>query len=362
MAAMVEGDAKLAKVSVVIPTYNRAKLLSHCVQSVLGQTHRNIEAIVIDDGSEDETAPLLASWAKADPRLKVILQHHKGAQAARNLGFQASSGEFVSFMDDDDLWHPEKVAAQLAAFESKVDGVICQTVWFKEWPGDHNFLFNVIDERDFLARFLALDVVWQTSAPLWRRALVERVGQWDERLTSGQDLDFHTRCLCLEPELLVLPRVLNFFREHTGRRITKDREEEHAANSFIAMRTAYEIMVARKNLTPERGAAIASTLMRQSRTLALNGQTQMVEDCMRIALAAHPSAATRAALKTYLWPLNRTILAMHKARPIARGLRKGAQLTMYALRLETKRPEWWQQYPYEDKRDVESWKSIWESK
>ncbi len=353
---MEDSGAPAQKVSIIIPTYNRSKLLAICLRSVLGQSYRRLEVLVIDDGSTDETASLLQSLASNDPRLKLLSQNHKGAQAARNLGYQASTGDFVSFLDDDDLWHPEKLEKQMAAFKPDVDGVVCQTVWFRDWPGDHNFLFNIFDERDYLARFLALDVVWQTAAPLWRRPFLDKVGHWDERLTSGQDLDFHTRCLCFEPKLIILGEVLNFFREHTGTRITKDRKEEHPGNALVAMRNAHELLRARSLMTPDRGAAIASTVMRQSRTLALYGEADMVDDCMRIALDSHPSASTRRAIKAILWPANRLILRSRVVRPVARALRKSAQVAIYGLGLENRRVDWWQKYPYDDLAAVECWK------
>src|SRR5258708_6610191 len=110
---MDDSGAAAQKVSIIIPTYNRAKLLAICLRSVLGQTHRDLEAIVIDDGSTDETASLLQSLAQSDPRLNLLSQNHKGAQAARNLGYQSSSGAFVSFLDDDDLWHPQKLEKEV---------------------------------------------------------------------------------------------------------------------------------------------------------------------------------------------------------------------------------------------------------
>lgn len=353
---MEDSGASSQKVSIIIPTYNRSKLLAICLRSVLCQTHRNLEVLVVDDGSTDETASLLQSLASSDPRLKLLSQNHKGAQAARNLGYKASTGDFVSFLDDDDLWHPEKLEKHLAAFKPDMDGVICQTVWFRDWPGDHNFLFNVFDERDYLARFLSLDVIWQTAAPLWRRAFLDQVGPWEERLTSGQDLDFHTRCLCFEPKLVILSEVLNFFREHMGTRITKDRKEEHPGNALVAMRNAHALLRTRNLMTPERGTAIASTVMRQSRTLALYGEADMVDECMRIALDSHPSAATRRGIKAILWPANRLILKSRALRPVGRALRKSAQVAIYGLGLENKRVDWWQKHPYEDSAAISSWK------
>ncbi len=343
------------KVSVIVPTYNRAKFLGYCVNSVLQQSYGNLELIVIDDGSTDDTAAVLNEAARSDNRVRVLKQEKRGAQFARNMGLQESTGVLVNFLDDDDLWHPEKLSTQVDAFHGEIDGVVCQTVWFREWPGDHNFLFNVFDHRDFLARFLMLDVVWQTSAPLWRKSFLQQVGPWDTRLTSGQDLDFHTRCLCYQPKIRVLNDVLNFFREHQGVRITKDRKEEHPANAMIAMRNANELIKSKGLLTPERGTALATTLMRQSRTLALYGERKMMDECMRIALDVHPSKEVRRAIRRFLWPMDRLIYATRGVKPLARALRKTTQTTMYRLKLEQPRVQWWQAHPYVKAAESESW-------
>jgi len=355
---MAESVDSNPKVSVIVPTYNRAKLLGYCLSSVLKQTYENLELLVVDDGSTDDTAALLNEIARSDRRLKVLKQEKKGAQYARNLGFQESTGELINFLDDDDLWHPEKLSRQVRAYHPEIDGVICQTVWFREWPGDHNFLFNVFDHRDFLARFLKLDVVWQTAAPLWRKSFLEQVGAWDTKLTSGQDLDFHTRCLCYQPKLRVLPDVLNFFREHQGVRITKDRKEEHPANAMIAMRNASELIKAKGILTSERGEAMATTLMRQSRTLALYGERKMMDESMRIALDVHPSRRVRRAIRRFLWPMDRLIYTSRGVRPLARALRKTAQETMYRMKLEDPRVRWWQAHPYDKADDIASWSTF----
>jgi len=354
---MAVSDASGRKVSVIVPTYNRAKFLRVCLRSVLAQSYADLELIVIDDGSTDDTAALLNELARSDPRVKVFHQNRKGAQVARNLGLAECKGDLVSFLDDDDLWHPNKLEHQVFALHAEVDGVICQTVWFREWPGDHNFIFNSFDDRDFLARFLRLDVVWQTAAPIWRKSFLSQVGKWDERLTSGQDLDFHTRCLCYQPKLKVLQEVLNFFREHEGVRITKDRKEQHPGNTLIAMRNAYELMKARGILTPERGEALANTLMRQSRTLAFYGERKLCDESMRIALDVHPSAAVRKAIRRYLWPMNRMILQARRLKSAARALRRASQVTMQKLGHEEPRITWWQTQGYTDEAAIASWKS-----
>lgn len=99
-------------VSVIIPTYNREKTILRSVNSVLEQSHENLQVIVVDDGSKDSTLELLRDCIK-DSRLSVIRQNHGGACKARNIGLANSTGELVAFQDSDDEWHPEKIACQI---------------------------------------------------------------------------------------------------------------------------------------------------------------------------------------------------------------------------------------------------------
>lgn len=344
------------KVSIIIPTYRRLELLKWCLRSVLAQIHQDWEALVVDDGSDDGTTEFLGRTK--DARIRSFRQERCGAQAGRNLGVRESRGQFLMFLDDDDLLHPQKLASQLKDFheDANLDCSICQTAWFREWPGDHNFLFNRMDRGDPITRFALLDVVWQTSAPLWRRDFVQKVGAWDERLTSGQDLDFHLRAACHEPKVRLNPRVLNFFREHPGTRITKDRKEQHPKNALIAMQNAFDLLRAKDLMTSDRGLAIASTAMRQSRTLALYGEDALARQAERLAISCHPTSAGRAAIRMYLAPLNKGIRAARNNPFLGRSLRKASEVALTASGLELKRPKWWQAIPVGDQAAIDAWR------
>ncbi len=99
-------------VSVIIPTYNRAALIGRSIASVLGQTYENIEVVIVDDGSTDETAQVVNSIA--DGRIRYVCQENRGACSARNHGVAISKGDFIGFHDSDDIWRPEKLARQMA--------------------------------------------------------------------------------------------------------------------------------------------------------------------------------------------------------------------------------------------------------
>ena len=109
-------------VSVIIPTYNRAPLLVHTLESVRLQTYRPIELIVVDDGSTDDTRDVVRRFkesAGGDLEVKYIAQTNRGAAVARNRGLEECIGEFIQFLDSDDLLHPEKISAQAAVMQEE---------------------------------------------------------------------------------------------------------------------------------------------------------------------------------------------------------------------------------------------------
>lgn len=120
-------------VSVVIPSYNRAHCIERAVRSVLDQAYKNIEVIVVDDGSEDNTRDILN--AIGDPRLRYVYQDNQGACAARNRGVELARGKYVAFHDSDDLWHSTKLEKQVAV----LDRDIADVVFCKQYrdDGDH---------------------------------------------------------------------------------------------------------------------------------------------------------------------------------------------------------------------------------
>jgi len=107
--------AGLPLVSVIIPALNAEATIGETLHSALAQTYRAIEIIVVDDGSSDSTARIVAALAARDPRLRLIRTANGGISRARNTGIAASAGSFVAPLDADDLWHPEKIACQVAA-------------------------------------------------------------------------------------------------------------------------------------------------------------------------------------------------------------------------------------------------------
>ena len=103
------------KISVIIPVYNAEKYISDCLESVVRQTYKNLEILLVDDGSKDGSAGICQEWCKKDARIRLLQKENGGVSSARNLGLQEASGEYVTFVDEDD-WIGERMLEKLRAF------------------------------------------------------------------------------------------------------------------------------------------------------------------------------------------------------------------------------------------------------
>ena len=212
-------------VSVIIPTYNRLATLREAVRSALDQTHPEMEVIVVDDQSNDETAAVMAEWASREPRLLFHRIEEKGrASVCRNKGLELAKGEFVTFLDDDDLLRPDKTAKQLLAIGS-ADLCAGQTEIFHEHPGDTGLVWNTFAGPDPLLRFAALETVWGTAAPLWRTESIRKIGAWDTTLPFHQDLETHLRALVQGLKAVLIPDVVVDYRDAPTGRMTTNRKK-----------------------------------------------------------------------------------------------------------------------------------------
>jgi glycosyltransferase involved in cell wall biosynthesis len=210
------------RVSVIVPTRNRAALLALTLQSAQTQSLDDLEIIVVDDASEDATPAVVQRIRSIDRRVSYIaLPERAGAPRCRNQGLELSTGEFVQFLDSDDLIHRDKLGIQVRALEENPQAglAVCQVGLFTQRPGDTDLLWNRLCTGDPLDRFLRHDLPWVTVGPLWRRSNLERVGPWDETLEVSQDYEFSMRALVLGAPPVLHRHVLGFYRVHTGETI-----------------------------------------------------------------------------------------------------------------------------------------------
>lgn len=201
-------------VSAVIPTYNHGALVSEAVASALVQSWPQLEVIVVDDGSTDDTPARLARFGS---RIAVIRQEHRGPAVARNAGIRAARGEWIAFLDSDDVWMPEKVARCVAALEGTRDaGVAYTAVRIHELDTGRKYPLPQYTMSGNLALALFLECKGvNTSTLVVRRAALDKVGLFDEAFFRAQDWDLMVR-LAEQYDYVHVPEILTERRLHAA--------------------------------------------------------------------------------------------------------------------------------------------------
>jgi glycosyltransferase involved in cell wall biosynthesis len=187
---------KKVELSVIIPTYNRAYIISRAIESVLNQTYKDFEILVVDDGSKDNSEAVIKSIL--DDRIKYIRhEKNKGPAAARNTGIMASKGKYIAFLDSDDEWLPEKLEKQMMAFAvaSPQVGIV--------YVGLLNVVGNMKTHRppnyvswregNLYYELLIDPIIVFPSTAMIRRDCFAKVGMFDENLFAGEDWDLWIR-------------------------------------------------------------------------------------------------------------------------------------------------------------------------
>lgn len=207
----------MPRISVIIPVHNRAGLVRDCIESVRAQTYQDFEIIVVDDGSTDGTRAVLQTYGEC---IRFIAQENRGqgGSYARNAGVQAAQGEFIAFLDSDDLWLPEKLARQIALFEANPDLMWAYTDMelFDGQSGEvlyrlgatHPLFEGDILEPLFVRTFVPLVTL------MVRREVFAEVGDfWPT--AKGTDTDMMLRIAAKYP-IAVVPQVLTRYRVHAN--------------------------------------------------------------------------------------------------------------------------------------------------
>lgn len=201
-------------ISVVIPAYNAEKTIRNTIESVLNQTFSDFELIVINDGSTDAT--LEKVQAIQDPRVRLLSQSNSGAQRSRNKGLAEATGEYIAFLDADDLWTVDKLEAQLSALKANPDAAVAYS-WTDFVDSDGQFLRHARQTTlngDVWSDLIIFNFLESGSNPLvYRHALVD-VGGFDESLPVAQDWDLYLR-LAAKYFFVAVPKSQILYRVST---------------------------------------------------------------------------------------------------------------------------------------------------
>ena len=238
----------MSRVSVIIPVYNAEVWLEPCLRSVTRQTHTDLEILIVDDGSSDDSAAIVSSVL--DPRIRLLRQNNKGAASARNLGISEATGEFIQFLDADDLLEPDKIARQLHRLDFTLQDTVatCQWIRFSESPGDlgQSAEPQRMPDRpplDWLIDSLSGGGMFQTACWLTPRVLIEKAGPWNESLTLHDDGEFFTRVLLRAAALRSIPEPLVYYRSVPSS-LSRQRSLAAATSSLHVSRSRANEMLA----------------------------------------------------------------------------------------------------------------------
>jgi GT2 family glycosyltransferase len=252
-------DRYMSCVSVIIPTYNRRNFLLEAVDSVLAQTYEDYELIVVDDGSSDGTEETLQRYGE---QLQYLYQANQGVSAARNRGLELAQGEFISFLDSDDLWMPKKIELQVACMDEHPDCQICYTdeIWIRRGRRVNPKKRHTKYSGWIYPHCLPLCIISPSSA-LMRRGLFEEVGVFDPELPVCEDYDLWLRVAARFPVLFIPERLIIKRGGHTDQL-----SQSNWGNDRYRV-TALVKMLQNGALTPEQRRLTLEELHRKCRVL-----------------------------------------------------------------------------------------------
>lgn len=229
-------------VTVIIPTYNRAKLVRKAIDSVLKQTYTNFEVLVIDDHSTDNTKEIIESFD--DDRIKYLLnERKKGAQGARNTGLLNAKGEWIAFLDSDDLWLKEKLQVQLSELAS-TKKYFCFSHWY-ELKNDKTYLKTrklSIDNTSIYRE----NYIGTFSTVMLHSRIIDEIGLLDENLSACQDWDYWIRIIDNYNALYISEPLIKY-RIHGSDRISNEFENRALGREMILKK--YYSQIEKRNYT-----------------------------------------------------------------------------------------------------------------
>lgn len=219
-------------VSVVMPCHNGEAFLAEAIDSVLGQTMRDFELIVVDDGSTDGSPAILAGYGD---RIRVLRQRNQGVSAARNAAIAAAQGSFIAFLDSDDYWEPEFLQAMLDAM-SAPDVALAYCGWQNVGVGAGKpFVPPDYEGPEKLHHLLRFASLWPIHAILIRRSLMPEGVPFNPAYPACEDYDLWLRIAAFHP-IRRVPRVLAYYRKHGDANATSDQARVARYNLLVKRR------------------------------------------------------------------------------------------------------------------------------
>lgn len=254
----------IPKVSILIPLYNSEEYIAETIDSCLNQTYENIEIIIVDDGSTDFGLDIARQYEIKYENIKVYVQNNSGAPVARNRAFELSTGEYIQYIDADDLLHPDKIYIQMEVLKKSDDrtlafgryGYFKENIENTEWK-DHFINKNYDNSRQFLIDLWGSGVAVIPHMWLSPRQLIEESGGWDESLAKNQDGEFFARVVFNAVKILFIENSIGYYRRDNINSISKQVSRK-ALSSALKSYNSYELLMKDQLEDPEVRRALAS--------------------------------------------------------------------------------------------------------
>jgi len=219
----------MPKVSIIIPAYNASQWLAETLESALAQTHPDKEIIVVDDGSRDGTAEVARrfSWRG----VRMVSQPNRGAAAARNHGLRLATGDFIQYLDSDDLLAPDKITRQIGALATVFCNGVASGSWarFTHSVQDARFERNSLQENltgtEFLIRAMRQHEMMHPGAWLVPAAVVRRAGLWNEELSLNDDGEYFARVVLTARQIHHVPEAMSYYRSGLKSSLSRGRSQ-----------------------------------------------------------------------------------------------------------------------------------------
>lgn len=247
-------------VSVVIPAYNAEPFLAETVRSVIKQTWTPIEIVIVDDGSKDGTLAVADQFA--GPSVKVVAQPNAGASAARNRGVAEAQGEFIQYLDADDLLAPSKVTVQMRRLLAEGPEVLASGRWSRfaddtsrAWTKPEPFWADC-DPIDWLVSCWERNSMMHPAAWLLSRQLIDRAGPWDERLTLDDDGEYFARVVLASRRVIFCGDAQTYYRSGVAPTLSGSRSPRAWRSQLDSVQKTTDYLLAREDSPRTRRACV----------------------------------------------------------------------------------------------------------
>lgn len=247
-------------VSILIPCYNSEQWLAESIESALSQTWKNKEIIIVNDGSTDNSLAVAKSFESSI--VKVISQENRGASAARNTALKEAQGDFIQYLDADDLLGRDKIAQQIELLEKSPSNYIASGVWgrFFQSPGETGFFLeepihqDILSPVDWLLRIYKYGGMVHPGIWLVPRQVTEKAGLWNEELSLNDDGEYFCRAILASNGVVFCNQAKSYYRSCLPNSLSRTKSPAAILSSFKATQLCTEALLGKKNTQDTRKA------------------------------------------------------------------------------------------------------------